>query len=344
MLEIIRKSLITLILLGMLASCGHSPEAVATMTAAAWTPTPLPTPTPTPVPYSLTVNIKDENGKPIGLAAVTLAEISGDLRPVDDQGTVSFQNLPGESVSLSVSALGYLPLDSNETIQRGENSIEIMLTFDPNGLLPADACAAGETLIMVEDVQDQIMQGWGDLTGRLESGAPGVEIIEDTNQPGNWILKAFNTTEPGHIHVGSYDDTLGNAVVRFRTRNNGGQHLHVGWHTTDTGRYIAFIYAEQNGGRVDKFEDPNSFTAFNFGGIIGDGEWHTIEISTFDDVYSLWIDGESRGSWQDKKPLASGQFFLDADYWDPDRITEFDNISICELTAPFNSIIVKDEE
>lgn len=342
----IKKSFFVLIIFSMIifASCGPSPEAVATMTASAWTPTPLPTATPTPVPYGLTVNVKDESGTPIVLADVVLAEIDENLHPVDDQGVVAFQNLPGETVSLYVSAPGYLPTETSETIQRGENTIEVMIAVDPNGLLPANACAAGETLLMVEDIQDQLMQGWGDLTGRLESGVPGFEIVEDANQPGNWVLKAYNTTEPGHIQIGGYDEILKDAVVRFRTRNNAGQHLHVGWHSTEAGRYIAFIYADQKGGRVEKFEDPGNFPVFNFGGSIGDGEWHTIEVSTFDDVYSLWVDGFLSGSWQDKKPLAPGSFFIDADFWDPDRIAEFDNISICELNAPFTSLYAEDEE
>jgi len=322
-------------------SCGPSPEAVATMTASAWTPTPLPTQTPTPIPYGLMVNVKDGGGNPISLANVVLAEVGEDVHPVDDQGSVAFQNLSGENVSLSVQSPGYLPVESSKTIERGENTIEIALEVDPNGLLPVNACVAGEKLIMVEDMQDQLMQGWGDLTARLESGAPGVDIIEDNNQAGNWILKAYNTTEPGHIQIGRYDENLEDAVVRFSTRNNGGQHLHVGWHSIDSSRYIAFIYADQKGGRVDKFEDPTNFTAFSFGGSIGDGEWHTIEISTFNDVYEIWIDGVQLGSWQDQKPLTSGYFFLGADFWQPDRITEFDNISICGLSAPFTSILAE---
>ena len=93
-----------------------------------------------------------------------------------------------------------------------------------------------------------------------------------------------------------------------------------------------------------KFEDETNFTVLNFGGFIGDGEWHTIEISTFNDVYEIWIDGEKRGSWQDKKPLDQGAFFLQADFWDPDRISEFDDISVCGLSAPFETIIIPEAD
>ncbi len=339
------KVLLVSLLVILLISCGPSEEAIATMTDAAWTPTPLPTATPTPIPYGLKVKVMDESNNPITLAYVHLAEAGDEVLAVDEAGEVIFQGLPVDNVSLAVSGPGYLPAESTQTIERGENTIEILLKQDPYGLLPADACSAGETLIMVEDLQDQLMQDWGDLTSRFESGAPGVEIIEDINQPSNWVLKAYNTTKPGHFQIGSYDEHLGDAVVRFRTRNNGGQHLHVGWHHTNAYRYIAFIYADEGGGRVEKFEEPNNFAAFNFGGFIGDGEWHTIEISTFNGVYEIWIDGVQQGSsWQDKKPLMPGTFFLDADFWEPDRITEFDDISVCELSAPFETIITPEAD
>jgi len=329
-----------LIILGLLiSSCGPSPEAIATMTASACTPTPLPTPTPTPVPYGLTINVKDEEGNPVSIANVVLSEVDDDTHAVDEQGMATFQNLPGEVVTISIQAPGYLPYQSSETIERGENSFDLVLKVDPQGLLPVDACAAGETLIMVEDIQDQVMEGWSNLNARLESGAPGVEIIEDIEQPGNYVLKAYNTAESALTYeVGQYDEALGDAVVRFRVRNNSGQHLHVGWHSTVTGRYIAFIYAEQNGGRLEKFTDPTNFTAFQFKSRIGDGKWHTIEISTVENVYEIWIDGTKRGSWEDKQPLPDGVFMLAGDFWQPDTYIEYDNISICSLAAPFTSL------
>jgi hypothetical protein len=324
-------------------SCGPSPEAVATMTAAAWTPTPLPTPTPTPVPYGLLVQLSGEEGAPVTLASVSLAEAGDEPQAGDDSGEVSFVNLPGETVTLSIVAPGYLPSEVSETIERGDNTVAVTLEVDPDGLLPANACAEGETLLSIEDFQDNQAQDWGGINNQLASGVPGVEISEDENQPGNLVFK-YSSTEPGHIQIGNYDGQLGNAAARFKTRNNGGQHLHVGWHSTDQGRYIAFIYAEQAGGRVEKFVDPDSFQVFNFGGRIGDGEWHTIEVATYEGTFSLWIDGVESGSWEDQQPLPAGELFLDADFWDPDREVELDDISICELSAPFASLYAEIEE
>jgi len=332
------------------SGCGPSAEEVAAMTQAAASPTPLPptvtpipTPTATPIPIDLSILVVNQAGEPIPDAILTLmlADYADAEQISDATGTAVWPNLPSDMVNYMVSAGGYFETKDKAELVNGPNNVTITLEADPYGVLPENACAPGETLIMVEDMQDQKMQGWTDLIARLESGAPGVEIIEDVDQPGNWILKAYNTTDPGHIQIGNYDEILDDAVVRFRTRNNGAQHLHVGWHHTNTGRYIAFIYADGVGGRVDKFEDPVDFTAFSFGGFIGDGNWHTIEISTFNDVYEIWIDGVKGGSWQDLKPLAPGTFFLDADFWQSERIVEFDDISVCQLSAPFTSILVE---
>ena len=53
------KILLVSLFVVLLISCGPSEEAIATMTAAAWTPTPLPTATPTPIPYGLKVKVMD---------------------------------------------------------------------------------------------------------------------------------------------------------------------------------------------------------------------------------------------------------------------------------------------
>ncbi len=320
-------------------------QAAASPTPIPPTATPLPTPTftPTPLPYDLSVKVVDEAGEPISGATLVFSSLDyQDAEKVtDENGMITWTNLPEENAYFKVNASGYYVMDSKATVQPGSNEITVTLAADPLGLLPATACVTGEKPLMIEDVQDQTFQGWGDLSGKLESGVPGFEVVEDAELPGNYVLKVSNTAE-GHTQIGSYNQPFGDAVVRLRTRNNGSQHLHVGWHSTESGRYLAFIYADQAGGRVDKFTGDSSFTAFSLGGFIGDGQWHTIEISTFNDVYEIWINGVKRGSWEDKQPLYDGYFFIDADFWKPDLYAEFDNFSVCELSAPFTSILAEE--
>ena len=71
---------------------------------------------------------------------------SGDDSPVaaDDRGQVTWNNLPGEEGTLGVSAQGYFPAQQALSLERGPNEVTVALERDPYGLLPADACAAGE--------------------------------------------------------------------------------------------------------------------------------------------------------------------------------------------------------
>lgn len=358
-----KKSLIPIILFTLictaLASCGPSPEEIEQMTMAAWTDTPeptstptptptlTPTPTSTPLPYNVAVDVVDEASEPILFAKVQLVEPGDEKQPVNDVGEVQFMNLPGENVTLNVSSPGYFLSSTTHTIERGENTIQIQLEQDPNGLLPENACMPGETYSMVEDFQDQEMQeGWQQLSDRLASGVPFIEIDEDLNQPGNNVLKHFINGELGHYSVLRYDEIIGDAVLRFDLRITLGQHIQVGWHDTQEGRYIAFIFAnDDRGGQVHKFLSSSDIPTFNFSVDIADEEWHKIEISTFEGTYSLWIDGVEMGSWQDQQPLEPGAFFVDVAYnWEPVQTTEFDNFSVCELTAPFTTMVVEPEE
>ncbi|NPV87257.1 MAG: carboxypeptidase regulatory-like domain-containing protein [Anaerolineae bacterium] len=296
----------------MLTACGVLPEAAATQTAADWTPTPvpptatptpLPTPTATPVPYNVRITLKNAEGEPIADALVMLDAGEGLEARTDESGTAAFGDLPGETFTVKAAAQGYFAAESQQSIVRGENQVDLVLERDPYGLLPSQACAAGETPLMIEDLQDQTMQGWGDLSAKLASGVPGIEIVQDPEQPGNWVLRIFSLGEGSFNDVGGYDQPLGDAVVRFRVLARGRQHYHLNWHNSPAGRYVAFIYGEPNafGGRLDKFVGGEGFTALQFPGSYGDEKWHFFEISTYQGEFQIWIDGVERGRGRGQK-------------------------------------------
>ena len=341
----------SLVLLGILiplAACGPSPEESAAMTEAVWTDTPEPTAsptatststptlTPTPIPFDASISVVDGDGVPINGAKVIVGTLE---ETTDSDGLVDFYDLPDETLNLSVSAQGYFITETSKPIDRGSNELEIVLERDPFGLLPSQGCAEGETLLLLEDFQDQNIQGMSNLAARVDSGAPGVAPIEYPEQPGNYILSSTSLSEGSHDSFGSSDQSYGDAVIRFWTRNNANQHLHVGWHNTENSRYIAFIYADQPGGRIDKFTADTQFNAFQINGsVINDGGWHLIEISTFQGEFQIWIDGIQRGVWADEQALPEGNFFIDQDYWTADASSDYDDISVCELSAPFISL------
>lgn len=157
------------------------------------TPTSTPTPTPTPVPYGLNVLVIDEGELPVFEAIISVSELddeSGTLT-TDNQGAVSWADLPGEIVTLSVSAQGYLSVELSEVIGRGDNQLTIALERDPFGILTSEACAPGETLLYVEDFQDGHAQGWE----TIEYGAQGWALGSYPDTPENKVISHTLTSK-----------------------------------------------------------------------------------------------------------------------------------------------------
>ena len=131
-------------------SCGPTATEEPTPVPPSATPIPpTPTPTATPIPYDLTVTILDSEGSPIANAVI---DIDGVIGTAGEDGAASWENLPGEAITIKVSAPGYFPAEVSQTIERGENQLEVVMDPDPSGLLPANACAPGEKLLYIDDL------------------------------------------------------------------------------------------------------------------------------------------------------------------------------------------------
>ncbi|MCJ7434298.1 MAG: carboxypeptidase regulatory-like domain-containing protein [Anaerolineales bacterium] len=342
--------LIAGILILMLAACGPSPEQIATMTASAWTPTPPPTATPTPVPYDVNVSIVDESGAPISEAGITFPE-SGNSSPVksDVQGRFSWKNLAGESANLSVSAQGYLPAQQTATLQRGVNEISITLTRDPFGLLPSEACTAGEKLLYAEDFQDNRAQDWNEI----DLKTPGWNTTPSAAEAGNIILSAQDTDMADGLNSRMTNGMLfENAAWRVRFLISKPFASDQNWFSFNW--KSALEPFDLNGQQIfdSRYQLPvgtNQFAlrrvqqpASNVG--IGQvkgpkiGEWHLAEILTFQDVTEVWLDGTRLMSYQDPQPIPPGTIGLELRLQGNDVVVYFDNLSVCELSAPFTSI------
>jgi len=234
----------------LLVSCGPSPEQIATMTAAAWTPTPPPTPTATPIPYDLGVSIVDEAGSPVPGASIVFPE-SGNTEAVvvDESGRYNWMNLPGPAVTLNVAAQGYLPSGQTATLERGKSEITVTLARDPYGLLPGTACAAGETLLFMEDFQDG-------QTSLVSHGMPVPPLGPAPDEEGNTVLihDFTNPLEDFSTYVGMTAEgpvEFGDAVWRMRFMitqetgwgvgwNNAGPNKFGGITTSQSGYAISF--------------------------------------------------------------------------------------------------------
>lgn len=335
---------IVLALFLLIASCGPSPEEIATMTAAAWTATPTitPSPTPTPIPYDMTVKVTDADGNPIAGAGITLGEVVPVL--TDANGQAAWTNLPEPDGSLKIAAQGYFASDQTFSLNRGPNEVVVTLERDPNGLLPSQACAPGETLLYVEDFQDGSGQSWNEI----EYFANGWLVEEFAAEPGNLVASNNNMEHHGHsLENMTFED----AVWRVRFFVNGRRLISFNWlqnfdieiegQHINNSRYQ--IVVDTDGIGIRRLTLP----VLNIGAASGRGaraeNWHVIEISTFQGRTEVWLDGQKNSGYTDPKPLPGGGIGLELIPFDtakPGTIVYFDNMSVCGLSAPFTTMVV----
>lgn len=338
----------------IIAACGPSAEQSATMTASAWTPTPRPTPTATPVPYDLTISVVDEAGLPLVGASIVFPE-SGSQEPVivDESGKYTWLNLPGASVTLTVSAQGYLPAEQVAALERGQSEINVALQRDPYGLLPSTACAAGETLLFMEDFQD----GQTVLTTHQQPVPP---LGPAPDEAGDTVLvhDFTNPVDDFSTYLGAVNGVpfqFGDAVWRLRFMITQETNWGVGWNnagpnklgditTSQSGYGISFNIGrhivvqrsiwDSDGNRVWNVGQPGLADEVL---ILEPNTWHYLEISTYQAQVQVWLDGALVVDVLDDMPLPPGSFQIgkgDA------GIQYFDAISVCGLSAPFTSLPV----
>ena len=314
----------------LLAGCGPSDEEIATMTAAAWTPTPSPTPAPTstpiptPIPYDLTISVKDKNGNLIDKASIVFPA-SGDDEPImtDASGKFSWTNLPGEEVSLTVSAQGYYDSEEKTTIARGSNDISVTMERDPFQLLPSEACQPGQELLYLEDFEDGQAQAW-------EGIARPVWMFKELEGRGT-ILTANPSS--GETRIEAEKLEFNNAVWHMDIRRN--PIVEAIWlryiHFDDEG-YIA-VFAEgrrfwiQREGQ-DGFDWPTRTVSRP------DGEtWEKLSFSVFDGVIDVWIDGILISGVNDPNQFEFGGMSITMT--ESEESIAFDNLVVCSLTEPY---------
>lgn len=340
-----RKILIVLIALPlMFAGCGPSPEEVATMTASAWTATPTitPSPTPTPIPYDMTVSVTDVDGIPIAGASVSVGD--GDPVLTDASGAISWINLDTPDGSVNVSAQGYFASEQTFSLNRGPNEVVVALERDPNGLLPTQACTVGESLLYIEDFQDNEAEGWPEI----DLHANGWTVSEYATEPGNMVASNNSAEHPSAVFE---EKTFADAVWRVRFFVEGRRAISFNWvqnfnldvdgEHVDNSRYQIVVDTDRT--EIRRLTLP----VLNIGAAAGKGApagaWHNIEMSTYQGDTQVWLDGKRIAGYTDPKPLPGGGIGLELISFNsskPDTIIYFDNISVCGLSAPFTSMYV----
>lgn len=319
------------------------------MTASAWTPTPPPptaTPTATPVPYGLTAIITDESGAPIPGASIVLPQ-SGSEDPVlaDESEKFTWPNLPGPDVSLKVSAPGYLPGQQSGSVDRGTSELAVVLKRDPFGLLPADACAPDEKLLYIEDFQDGRAQGWRNITGAVEFGAKNGWMLGPTEQGNN----AVYFTGVYHDLDTLQDMTFDNVVWRLKVMTTGTDGFSfLNLKLSDPNPEGGTRYVVQWGATPEldltrmQNPSPGAFSVGHSKFRATQGQRYNVEFSDYQGQVQVWIEGKKEIDYQDPKPIGPGVISLEVNILkDPKTVYAFDDLSVCELTAPFSTPIYK---
>lgn len=350
-----------LLLIILVSACGPSPEQIATMTASAWTPTPkptntpLPTPTSTPIPYDLSLTVTDEAGAPIAGANVFFTG-SGNETPLisDASGQVKWSDLAGIAGELKVIGQGYFVGEQSVNLERGLTEVAVTLTRDPFGLLPADACASSESLLYIEDFQDSQAQGMESVEYRTG----GWSVGPAPDGPANLILGLTLADEDNGnaLESASYESQVfGDAVWRMHFYVTGHGSYTFSWHEvnepyqSDQGQvnnssYFMVVGTRQGGRgpqtsamvRIQPPLDP--FHVIDRSPRAAPmNVWNLLEISTFESVTKVWLNGIEMVSLTDAHPLPEGRFSLSMNEADKGAQIFYDNLVVCGLNAPFTS-------
>lgn len=285
-----------------------------------------------------------EQDAPIVGATVVLAEIGQEAgtQTTDDVGQAFWYDLPGEMVNLSISAPGYFPLQTTDSIERGSNQLTVALERDPYGLLASEACGPGERLLYVEDFQDGEAQGWAEIEFRTK----GWDVGPYPDSPGN--LVALRPGERGVSVARLHDYPLHGAVWRVRFSFHG--RLPIAFTRQAGGGYevdgekVEYSFYELNNTPLKGlyvFREqapvyPTLLALLDLQRTLKSDVWHAVEIGTYEGLLEIWIDGARFLTYKDPKPLLGSGLKLSVDETtDADSVAYFDDISICELTAPF---------
>jgi len=303
-----------------ISACGPSEEAIATMTASVWTPTPEPTLTPTPIPYDLVLSLADNEGIPINMAYVMVQELDMVDTPVDSEGKIEFLNMPGDTASVSVLAQGYFPVEETVTLERGMNQVELTFEPDPIQILPSAACQPGQTVLLVEDFEDQILQDWEGYA------RPMWDLVEDES---GTILSSIGE---GGLHYPVQE--FGNMVWHMDIRRPAD--VDIVWLN-----FHQFNEDNKEYGYIAMFARDHVAIQGAAGSPLAgreqraaDGEtWEKISLVYFEGEIEIWKNDELLLATYEEDPFEKGTIRIELTSTENKLL--LDNIIVCGLSEPY---------
>lgn len=319
----------TFIIVFMMVTTGcGSPATEVPPTPLPPTETPIP-PTSTPIPYMLDITVSDQDGDLVTGATVSVNEQD---MVTDNTGQVSFTDIEEANTLVKVNAQGYLPEEKSITLERGSNQETLILELDPNGLAGKNACGTGEKLLYLNDFQNGNADGWD----AIQLQTPGWSLEPAPEQPDNIVVAAKEGAS--WVHYGDPEgvEKFDNVVWRLQFNNVGNGDSHINFRFTPSGGDTRYYVALGGGNNaLDRFKDGNDIAIGQLGEI-GEG-WHLLEIGYYNGTVTVYIDREEKATWDDPDPWDGGTIGLEP-YPGKDAVFYYDNFSLCELNAPFESL------
>jgi len=195
-------------------------------------------------------------------------------------------------------------------------------------------------LLYIEDFQDGEAQGWAEI----ELRAADWDIVSDPENPGDIVVSRPSIYE-GYASL--QNRNFDNAVWRFKIMYSGASVANFSWHWHDTpyetedgmvewSAYRGWFHFP--GLRITRDAAPLSSVLLRQIQYIEAGVWHQLEISTYEGTFEFWLDGEPLVTFDDPQPLPEGRLTIGVGLGEtPDNtsIVYFDDMSVCELSAPF---------
>ena len=259
----------------------------------------------------------------------------------DNQGILPI--ISESSSNTSPEELTQNTISSTTTTQNDTSPGEtIQAIISPSGLLASEACLPGERLVYFEDFQDNKAQGWPEIEYR----AQGWDIVSHPDSPENTVIQFPCETETGILLS---DFTFDNAVWRVFFMPKGKPNfINFDWHQNaypDKFEAYSVGFIEGESVRVIRVS-AHSLPEHILEVVLLDIEqnvkkdvWHLLEISSYNTTLEVWLDGTQLLTYVDPQPLPGGQIGLGL--WgseDENSIVYFDNLSVCELSEPFEPL------
>ena len=300
---------------------------------------PLPLPKPK-TGYDLSLAVSNTAGQPLSLVSVTVTDADGkpiEALALDASARLSLSDLTTGTVNLAVSAPGYIAIEQGLIIEKGEPA-ELTLTLerDPLGLPPELACAPGETPLYIEDFQDGKAQGWRNITAALELNAQNGWSLT-AEESGNTLLQAANSMAPANDYLENVSFT--DAVWRVKVYSTGNDtDGFLSWRQSfEQGDLRYFVpFGGQQFLQLIRFTSGDGIPVAQSSIQLAAGKWHLFEISTYQSVTEVWLDGKKLFSYTDPQPLPPGTIGLEMHLREGvTTVFWFDDLAVCGLSAPF---------